>query len=166
MSGAQREEHLLADAVARLDAAGVRDEQLVDYVQPKWLGVKLRPKLAPVERVWRLGVLLLGRSGTLYATGTTLHVTEPRHPNAQSRLAEGRRELRAIALNSGIARGDTIDLDARDIVLDELTATSRPLARVDGRVMVSWSETSDQLTPFESYLEERVGLLINPPGGA
>ena len=33
-------EQLLADAVARLETAGARDELLVDIVQPRWLGVK------------------------------------------------------------------------------------------------------------------------------
>ena len=157
---------LLRDAVARLEAAGARDELLVDYVRPTWLGVKLAAKLVPVERVWRIGVLLLGRSATLYATGTTLRVTEPRHPNAQSRLAEDRRELRAIALRSGISGGETINLDAHDIVLDAATADTRPVARTADGLFVQWSAAADALTPLEAYLAERVQLLIDPPEGA
>jgi hypothetical protein len=157
---------LLTDAVASLTAEGARDELLVDHVRPTWLGVKLAAKLVPVERVWRLGVLLLGRSGTLYGTGTTLRVTEPRHPNAQSLLAEDRRQLRAIALRSGISGGETINLDARDIVLADLDAVSRPVARTDAGLVVQWSASSDQLTPLASYLAERIALLIDPPQGA
>ncbi|MCU1439583.1 MAG: hypothetical protein JWP85_580 [Rhodoglobus sp.] len=157
---------LLTDAVSRLAAAVARDELLVDYVRPTWLGVKLAAKLVPVERVWRLGVLLLGRSGTLYATGTTLRVTEPRHPNAQSRLAEDRRELRAIALRSGISGGETINLDAHDIVLGDLGPDSRPIAAGGDGFTVAWSATSATRTPLETYLEERVQLLIDPPEGA
>ena len=128
--------------------------------------MKLPAKLQTVDRVWRLGVLLLGREGALYATGTTLRVTEPRHPNAQSRLADDRRELRAIALRSGIPGGETINLDARDIALAELGAASRPVARTDAGLAVQWSSASDQLTPFASYLAERIALLIDPPEGA
>ena len=156
----------LADAAARLDATGARDEVLVDLVRPTWLGVKLAPKLVPDERVWRLGVLLLGRSGRLYATGTTLRVSDPRHPNAQSRLAENRRELRALALKSGIAGGETINLDARDIHLDGITAVTRPIARTPDGLAVQWSTTSEALTPLDDYLQERVDLLVAPPQGS
>jgi hypothetical protein len=156
---------LFSDAVERLAAAGARDELLVDFVRPTWLGVKLAPKLQPVERVWRLGVLLLGHTGTVYATGTTLRVSEPRHPNAQSQLGEDRRELRAIALKSGIPGGDTINLDAHDIPLDALTAASRPLALTEDGPFVQWSPASSVLTPLGAYLDERVALLIDPPSG-
>jgi hypothetical protein len=156
---------LLAAAIDRLSAARARDELLVDLIRPRWLGVRLAPRLEPVERVWRLGVLLLGHSGALYATGTTLRVSEPRHPNAQSRLAEDRRELRALALKSGIPGGETINLDAIDIPLDALTPTSRPVAKTDAGYLVAWARGSD-LTPLDAYLDERIALLVGPPEGA
>jgi hypothetical protein len=156
---------LLAAAVDRLSAARARDELLVDLIRPRWLGVRLAPRLDPVERVWRLGVLLLGHSGALYATGTTLRVSEPRHPNAQSRLAEDRRELRALALKSGISGGETINLDAVDIPIDALTATTRPVAKTDAGFLVAWAPGSD-LTPLPAYLDERIALLVDPPEGA
>lgn len=157
---------LLVDAVARLTAADARDEVLVDYVRPRLLGVPLAPKLVIVERVWRLGVLLLGRGGSLYATGVTVQVREPRHPNAQSVLAEDRREIRALALRSGIHGGETINLDARDIDLDAIDARTRPLARTADGLAVAWSPNSDALTPLADYLADRVGLLVDPPAGS
>jgi hypothetical protein len=157
---------LLATAVARLTAAGARDELLADLVARRLLGIPRAPAFQPIERVWRLGVLLLGHSATLYATGTTLRVSDPRHPNAQSQLAEQRRELRAIARKAGIASGETIDFEAHRIQLNALTPETRPLALVDGEVLVQWSPASNTLTPFESYLAERVELLIDPPAGA
>lgn len=159
-------DQLLARAVARLSAASARDEVLVEYARPRWAGLRLSPKLTTVGRVWRLGVLLLGHDAALYATGTTLRVSEPQHPNAQSALAEQRRELRAIALRSGISGGDTINLNARDIRFDELSALSRPIARRDDGLFVQWSPNSDALAPFETYLAERVALLVDPPEGA
>jgi hypothetical protein len=158
-------DELLAGAVERLTAAGARDELLVDLVRPRWLGVRLAPRLDTVERVWRLGVLLLGRSGRLYATGTTLRVSEPRHPNAQSRLAEDRRELRAIALRSGIPGGETINLDAVDIQPDALGPGTRPVAKTDAGYMVAWAAGSG-LTPLTTYLDDRIALLVDPPEGA
>lgn len=156
---------VLAAAVEQLSASGARDELLVDLVRPRWLGVRLAPRLDTVERVWRLGVLLLGHSGALYATGTTLRVSEPRHPNAQSRLAEDRRELRAIALKSGISGGETINLDARDIPIDALGPDTRPIAKTEAGYLVAWAAGSD-LTPLAAYLDERIALLVDPPQGA
>jgi hypothetical protein len=159
-------EALLAAATARLTAAGARDELLADLVERRTLGIRRAPVFEPVERVWRLGVLLLGRSGALYATGTTMRVSEPRHPNAQSQLGEERRELRAIALKAGIAPGETIDFDAHRIRLDDVDDASRPLARIAGDLLVRWSPTSATLTPVAGYLTERVELLTDPPAGA
>jgi hypothetical protein len=157
---------LLAATARRLTEAGARDELLVERVRRRVLGIPLAPRLVPVERVWRLGVLLLGRSGTLYATGVTLQVREPRHPNAQSLLAEDRRELRALAIASGIAPGETINLDAAELRLDDLNAASRPVAGTDEGLFVAWSPTSTELTPLEPYLSERAELLAEPPEGA
>jgi hypothetical protein len=157
---------LLTDLVARLTAAGARDEVLVDFSRPRWAGLKLSPRMVEVERVWRLGVLLLGHSGRLYATGITLHVTEPKHPNPQSLLAEERRMLRTAAAKAGIANGETIDLDARDIRLDGLTPRTRPVARTEEGFAVQWNPHSPVLTPLTDYLEERAALLIDPPDGA
>lgn len=157
---------LLADLAARLTAAGARDEVLVDFSRPRWAGLKLSPRMVEVERVWRLGVLLLGHSGRLYATGITLHVTEPKHPNPQSLLAEERRMLRTAAAKAGIPKGETINLDARDIRWEDLTADTRPVARTDDGFAVQWSPASPTLMPLEAYLDERAALLINPPAGA
>lgn len=157
---------LLPRAVERLLAAGARDELLVEYARPRWAGLRLSPKLTTIGRVWRLGVLLLGHDAALYATGTSLRVSEPRHPNAQSALAEQRREVRAVALRSGISAGETINLDAMDIRLDELGPRTRPVARTEEGLFVQWSTDSDALAPFENYLDERIALLIDPPEGA
>ena len=166
LTGAGNVNQLLTRAVDSLRTAQARDEVLVAYARPRWAGLRLAPKLTTIARVWRLGVLLLGHDAALYATGTTLRVSEPRHPNAQSALAEERRELRAIALRSGIAAGETINVDVRDIRFEELTALTRPIARVDAGFFVQWSPKSDALAPIGTYLAERVALLVDQPTGA
>ncbi|MFC0197970.1 hypothetical protein ACFFIR_13930, partial [Microbacterium arthrosphaerae] len=42
---------------------------------------------------------------------------------------------------------------------------SGPLVFADGSLFVRWSTTGG-LVPLESYLAERVGLLLDPPAGA
>lgn len=148
---------LLAPRVARLVEADARDELLVAVVERRFRS----PAFAPVERVWRLGALLLGRGGTLYAAGEALRVDELRHDNHQSNLAALRRELRSMALKAGVEPGDTIDYDAVAIDLDgDLADPAGPVIRTPDGLGVRWSRTSDALTPLETYLDERIGLLV------
>ncbi len=105
-------------AVDRLSAAGARDEVLASLVHRRIRG----DAFVAIERVWRLGVLLLGRSGALYATGTTFRIDELTFDNHQSNLASARREYRAAALRAGFPPGETINFDARPIELDAALA--------------------------------------------
>jgi hypothetical protein len=155
-------------AADRLSAAGARDEVLASLVHRRIRG----DAFIAVERVWRLGVLLLGRSGALYATGTTFRIDELTFDNHQSNLAAARREYRAAALRAGFPPGETINFEAKPIVLDAALLDAAPAASggpvilgPDG-VQVRWSRTSDALAPFESYLAERAELLADPPAGA
>ncbi len=150
-------------AVERLSAAGARDEVLAALVHRRLRG----DTFVVVERVWRLGVLLLGRSGTFYATGTTFRIDELKFDNHQSNLAAARREYRAAALRAGFPSGETVNFDAEPIELDAALAESDgPVILNSAALLVRWSPTSDALAPFESYLAERVELLADPPQGA
>lgn len=150
-------------AVERLTASGARDEVLATVVHRRLRG----DTFALVERVWRLGVLVLGRSGALYATGTTFRIEEPRFDNHQSNLAAARREYRAAALRAGFPIGETVTFDAEPIVLDAaLTDSSGPVILNGDGVQVRWSASSTALAPFETYVAERVELLAEPPQGA
>ncbi len=153
----------LARAVERLTASGARDELLASLVHRRFRG----DSFLPVERVWRLGVLLLGRSGSLAATGTTFRVDDLRFDNHQSNLAATRREYRAAALRAGFQPGETVNFEAQPIVLDAALAESAgPVILSPAGLRVRWSPVSDIFAPFESYLEERVELLADPPQGA
>ena len=152
----------LDDAVRRLTEAGARDEALAVLVpRRRTLGIPREPVLKPVGRVWRLGVLLLGADGTLYATGHLVRATPPGRTQYVSVSAETRRAYRAAAERGHFRDGETVDFDAPPISL-----TAEALRAAPGRPLVRWSASSDQTVDFHAYLAERVELLAHPPAGA
>lgn len=158
----------LENAVRRLLDAGARDEALAVLVpRRRTLGIPREPVLKPVGRVWRLGVLLLGADGTLYATGRLVRATPPGRTQYVSVSAETRRAYRAAAERGHFRDGETVDFDAPPIELtaEALRRSSGPLRLVGGRPLVRWSATSDQTVDFHAYLTERVELLARPPEG-
>ncbi|HEU0205577.1 MAG TPA: hypothetical protein VFQ74_02660 [Pseudolysinimonas sp.] len=163
----------LESAVARLSAANARTESLAELRTPRGIGPFRRaPRFVPIAEVWRLGVLLLAAepdgTGRVFATGAVTRAREPRHPNFTSVSAEERRELREAARRAGFAAGQTVDYDAQPLPLDDTLGRVGPLVLRDGMLFVSWNATRapDSLTPFASYLAERVDLLVEPPPGA
>lgn len=156
-------------AVARLEAAGARDEALAEYVVPKRvLGIQRAPQMVPIGRVWRLGVLLVGARGELFGTGEVTRAVEPRHPNNQAVSQEVRRAHQLAAFKGPFPRGETVDYDAVPLDLAALDRgePTGPLLVSDGIVLVRWSPSSGASTPLERYLADRVDLLVDPPGGA
>lgn len=152
--------------------------------------------LIPIGRVWRLGVFLLGvsqaggaataggpaggRAGApadapaddgvlLYATGQTTRAVDPLYRGFQSVSAETRRDYRGAAFRGPFERGETVNFGATAIEMDaaSLRSSSGPLLLRDGEARVRWAASIDAATvPFESYLAERVELLVHPPQGA
>lgn len=162
----------IARAVERLDPSGARDEALATFVPPRRV-LLIFPKdaaLVPIGRVWRLGVFLLDREGTLYATGSTTRAVEPGYPGHQSLSAEHRRDYRSAAFRGPFARGETINFDAVTIDLDaeNLRSSPGPLFLHDGSALVRWNASATGATAidFDTYLAERVDLLAEPPEGA
>lgn len=161
----------IADAVGRLAAAGARDEALARFVPArKTLLITRAATMESIGRVWRLGALLLNAGGELFATGSITRVTEPGRPAYQSVSAETRRAYRAAAVKGGFALGDTVNYDAVPIPLDaeHLRSGDGPLLLREGRVLVRWSASApdDAAVELRQYLQDRVGLLIDPPAGA
>ena len=153
----------LERAVARLEAAGARDEALAVYVEArKVLGLPRPAVLRPVARGWRLGALLLGRDGTLYATGSIIRAGEGGVRNYQSQSAEDRRDLRAAALRGKFAPGETVNHGWTQL---DLADPADPLVLApDGTVRVRWNRAlGDGATrDLAAYLDERVRLLVEP----
>lgn len=168
----ERARALLADATARLRDAGVPDEALGEYVQPKAvLGIKREPTIRALGRVWRVGALLLGSSsdtdGRVWATGMITRVTDPGRPQFVSNSAEVRRAYRAAAERGHFTQGDTVNHGAVPIPLDDtLVGGVGVLSVADGEPVVRWSPTAGMTVPLARYLDDRVDLLVHPPRGA
>ena len=157
----------LAAAVERLESSGAADEALANFVRRKRvLGMERAPVMLPVGRVWPLGVLLLGRGGTLHATGKITRAVPAGYPGYQSPGIEVRRGYRAAAHAGKFVEGDTVNFDTGEIALDDLRADSTPLfVDDDGLVRVRWNSTNPgQSRDFDAYLADRVGLLVDAAG--
>ncbi|GAA2752146.1 hypothetical protein [Amnibacterium kyonggiense] len=158
---AQAAERLAAlpeDAVAELVPAGRR------------FGIPRPAKLRPVGRAWRLGVLLLSADGTVRATGAVTRAVPPGHPGHMAASTEARRQIRDAAFRGPFPQGATVHYDAPVLPLtpEALTGSAGPLFLRDGRVRVRWSVSAsdDAARDLGPYLDERVGLLLDPPQGA
>ena len=156
----------LARAVQRLESAGVADEALANFVRRKRvLGVERSPVMQPAGRVWPLGVLLLGRDGGLHATGKITRAVPAGYPGYQSPGVELRRGYRAAAHAGRFVEGDTVNFDTEPIDVEALSDSSSPLYLDGGRARVRWNPTHPaQSVALDSYLADRVGLLVDPPG--
>ncbi|MEP7764243.1 hypothetical protein [Sanguibacter sp. 25GB23B1] len=159
---------VLARSVERLDAAGAREEALAELVEPRRvLLVRREAVLRRVGQAWRLGALMLGRDGTLYATGALVRAREAGVRNYQSQSAEDRRDLRAAALRGKFAPGETVNHGWHVIRLDveALRSGDGPVfVRPDGTLAVRWNAALGDAAARDvaAYLDERVGLLVDP----
>lgn len=157
-AAARRLAALPQDAVAELIPAHRR------------FGVPRPARLRPVGRAWRLGVLLLSADGTVRATGAVTRAVPPGHPGHMAASTEERRRIRDAAYRGPFPEGSTVLYDAPEIPLtpEALTGATGPLFLRDGRVLVRWSVSAsdDAARELGPYLDERVGLLLDPPQGA
>ena len=170
--GVERARTLLDEAAQTLRTAAVPDEALGEYVEPRAvLGIRREPTMRSLGRVWRVGALLIGASpgaaGRVWATGRITRVTDPGRSQFVSVSAEVRRAYRAAAAKGHFGTGDTVNHGATPIALDEsLVGSGGVLFVEDGEPLVRWSPAAGAAVPLESYLADRVGLLVNPPQGA
>lgn len=166
-------------AAGRLQAAGVTPEALAEFV-PAGRRMLVFPRAAtmrPLGEAWRLGALLLGTDGTLYAAGRATRAAERGRPGYQSASREERRDLAAAALRGGYPEGTPVHFDAAPILFEDVASRrdplepgapggdALPLGIHDGELRVRWrpGATLEGAQTLESYLTERVELLINPP---
>ena len=89
---------LLAAAADRLREGRAPDEALAEFEPARRrLGVMRKPRMRPLGRVWRLGVLLLEPGGGVRATGGITRAVPPGHVRYAAVSIEARREVRAAA---------------------------------------------------------------------
>lgn len=155
---------LLHDVSAELDARGVADQALAELRTPRTiLGFRRKPVMVPVTRAWRLGVVLLGREGEVFATGSVTRAVAPLHANNQSESQEERREIRRAAFDGPFREGEIVNYGWRRLGTDvaALEAGEEPLAVRGSEVMVRWApRLGDQgLMPLRRYLAERLDLM-------
>jgi hypothetical protein len=155
---------LLVATVARLRAAGVHDESLAVMKHSRGvLGLGASDSLVPAGRAWRLGVLLLGRDGSLYATGEVTRAVQPgRAAVNRSAAGEQRRAIRAMAARGNFPRGEVVNYGWEPIALDKasLEAGSGSLSIQDGDVHVRIDPGDIGVVPLERYLNDRVSILL------
>ncbi|MGG7509552.1 hypothetical protein [Plantibacter sp. YIM 135249] len=156
---------LLSGAAARLAGADARDEVIANYRPAGMIPfIKRAPVLLPVERAWRLGVLLLDRQARLFETGEVTRAIETKWPSNRSLEVERRRQVQAAAFRGPFEAGDVINVDATPIDLAPvaLRVGSGPLSVRDGVLVVRWASTpGGGTTPLEPYLADRIALLAD-----
>ncbi|MCJ1674339.1 hypothetical protein MT355_13845 [Rathayibacter sp. VKM Ac-2929] len=157
-------QELLAQTVVELELRGVPDQALAELRRPRAiLGFRRAPVMAPVTRAWRLGVLLLGHDGDVFATGSVTRSVAPLHANNQSESQEARREIRKAAFDGPFQEGEIVNHGWRRLAIDaeSLAAGQEPLSLRGARVVVRWAPGLGEqgLMPLERYLADRLDLL-------
>ncbi|NQX06775.1 hypothetical protein HQQ82_18400 [Rathayibacter sp. VKM Ac-2856] len=155
---------LLAQTVVELELRGVPDQALAELRRPRAiLGFRRAPVMQPVTRAWRLGVLLLGHDGELFATGSVTRSVAPLHANNQSESQEARRAIRKAAFDGPFREGEIVNHGWRRLEIDpeSLAAGQEPLSLRGDQAVVRWAPgLGDQgLMPLERYLADRLDLL-------
>ncbi|MGV8885980.1 MAG: hypothetical protein ACOH1T_10405 [Microbacteriaceae bacterium] len=151
-------EHLISETIAALESAGIADEALAVREKPRLR----KPLLRSVGNAWRLGILLIDRSGNLYQTGDVTRAIEPQIAvNSRTLLAEARRDDRRAAVRGRFAEGTVVNFDFLRIPLEPLALgqPSGPLSVENGVVRVRWQPSGGTM-PLARYLDDRVALLV------
>jgi hypothetical protein len=158
-------EDLLAGARARL--AGAPREALGELIEPRRvLGIARAPRIVARGEAWHVGALLLTDAAVL-AVGEVVRAAAEVRRGFAAESQRRRAELAAAARRGGFPEGATVhigwhELDAAAVARG---AASGPLAMLDGVPSIRWSATGGY-APLAQYLDERIALLLDPPGGA
>jgi hypothetical protein len=96
------------------------------------------PVIDPVGRAWRLGALLIDRSGELYATGKLTRAIVPKDFNSDKSVAgEERRDIQRAAARGSFPTGEGVNYEWRRLTPDEaaeLVAPATVEAYLRGRI--------------------------------
>lgn len=156
---------LLDRARARLVEAP--REALGELIVPRQvLGIGRSPRIVRRGSAWHLGVLLLADEDLL-ATGDIVRARQEARRGYAAESQRQRAVLAAAARRGGLAEGEIVHIGWTRLDPDGVDrgAASGPLALRDGVPSVRWSAAGGYMS-LETYLGERVELLLNPPAGA
>ena len=153
---------LLRETAAELDARHARDEALATVkASRKLLLVHTSASMQPAGRAWRLGVLLLGRGGEVWATGRITRATEPKKEQGLSASVEERRDARRAA-SRRFAEGEVVNYGHVPVRTDAealRSGAAEPLVLVGDAVHVRWGRGPGELRELGAYLADRADLL-------
>lgn len=169
-----------------------RTERVVErQVARRVLGLWRTPRLVTQAWVWRLGAVLVeapgpvasphppthptlspdsaSAVGRLWLTGEVIRVGAPRAQGYVSELSRRRADLGELARRSGIAAGETLNLDPVPV---EVSGDPTRIAQASDGVLspghlgwqILWAPGASM--EFERYLREHTELLLHPPGSA
>lgn len=156
---------LLQSARDRL--AGAPREALGELVVPRRiLGLARAPRIERRGSAWHLGVLLLTDDAVL-ATGEVVRARQEARRGYTAESQRQRAELAAAARRGGFEEGETVHVGWRMLQPEALDRgeASGPLVVVDGVPGVRWS-ASGGVMRLETYLADRILLLLEPPAGS
>lgn len=140
---------------------------LGELVIPKrFLGMGRAPRIVPRGDAWHVGTLLIGDQ-EVAAVGDILRSRAEVRRGFTAEAQRERAALQAAAFRGGFAEGATLHLDYTpiDLAAVESGGSSGPLALRDGIPSIRWSAAGGWM-PLETYLSDRIGLLLDPPGAA
>ncbi|MBP1242061.1 hypothetical protein ABID92_000112 [Frigoribacterium sp. PvP120] len=153
---------LLGRTVAELAARDARQESLATVkASRRLLLVHTSASLLPAGRAWRLGVLLLGAEGQVWATGTITRATEPKREQHLSASVEERRDARRAA-SRRFAEGEVVNYGHVPVRTDAealRSGAAEPLVLVGDAVHVRWGRGPGELRELGAYLADRADLL-------
>ncbi|WP_431778918.1 glutaminase [Microbacterium aurantiacum] len=156
---------------ARERLAPIPRDGLGELIIPKrFLGVGRAPRIVPRGEAWHVGTLLIGDAGGDVEVAAVGDILRSRAEVRRGFTAEAQREraaLQAAAFRGGFAEGATLHIDyiPIDLAAVEAGGASGPLAMRDGIPSIRWSAAGGWM-PLETYLSDRIGLLLDPPGAA
>jgi len=149
---------LLRRTAAELDGRHARDEALATVkASRRLLLVQTSASMQPAGRAWRLGVLLLGRDGEVWATGRITRATEPKKEQGLSASVEERRDARRAA-SKKFTEGEVVNFGHVRLPLDAESlrrGAADPLLLRDGDVLVRWGRGPDEVRELRAYLADR-----------
>ncbi|RKR74392.1 hypothetical protein C8E83_1504 [Frondihabitans australicus] len=158
---------LLLATAASLEASGAPDEALGVRRAGRGVGpFRSAESMVPVGRAWRLGVLLLGRDGSLAATGSITRAVTPTRAQNLSGQVERRRADRLAASRGSFEEGEVVNFGYSAVAVDaaSLEAGAGVVSvAADGTLLVRWGTTDAERRPLADYLRDRAALLLETP---